>query len=324
MLSLIWRFSRPHTLIGSSISITAILFLLIFCTPGLPVKGIEILTQSLISHNLTARVVGFIPVANAAITGFVSILLPTLSVCLACNIFITGLNQIVDVELDKINKPHLPLASGELSLHQGKTIVIVSGLMAIFGSWMIQPFLGILITVIAGIGAMYSLPPIQFKRHHVWAASAIALVRGPLINVGISIHFATLLFDWPVVALPWLLPLTVFITAFSLGIAWFKDIPDTQGDQIHGFKTLALVWSRQKALSAGKWLVGLSYLILSLFWFLIDVHIAAALVHLILLILFWGRSSRVDLQSTDSIKRFYLFYWGLFFLEYLILPLLLA
>ena len=110
---------------------------------------------------------------------------------------------------------------------------------------------------------MYSLPPIQFKRHHLWAASAIALVRGPLINIGIAIHFATTLFGWPLIELPWLTPLVIFITAFSLGIAWFKDIPDTRGDQIHGFKTLAVVWSRKSAFFSGKWLVGLAYLALS-------------------------------------------------------------
>jgi homogentisate phytyltransferase/homogentisate geranylgeranyltransferase len=243
---------------------------------------------------------------------------------LACNIFITGLNQIVDVELDKINKPHLPLASGELTMSQGKWIVAIAGVLAITGAWLIQPFLGFLITLIAAIGAMYSLPPIQFKRHHIWAASAIALVRGPLINMGIAIHFATTLFGWPLISLPWLTPLVVFVTAFSLGIAWFKDIPDTQGDKIHGFKTLALVWSRERALKSGQWLVSLAYLFLAIYWLLIDVHTAAGIAHLLLLAIFWSQAQRVVLQSAVSIKRFYMFYWGLFFLEYLILPLLLA
>lgn len=324
MLSLIWRFSRPHTLIGSSISILSLLFLVVFCTPNAPFQGIEALAHANVSHGPSARIVGFIPVATAAITGFAILLLPTLIVCLACNIFITGLNQCVDIELDKINKPQLPLASGELTLKQGKTIVLWAGIIAIVGAWFIQPFLGMLITSIAVIGAMYSLPPIQFKRHHIWAASAIALVRGPLINIGIAVHFATTLYGWPLIALPWLFPLVAFISAFSLGIAWFKDIPDTQGDQLHGFKTLAIVLSKKQALRAGQFLVGGAYLTLSLFWFFVDVHYLAGSVHAFLFLLFWMQASRVDLQSSISIKRFYMFYWGLFFLEYLILPLLLA
>lgn len=323
MLSLIWRFSRPHTLIGSSISIVSLLFLVVFCSSHGGSQGMHIFNDS---HHISqsAKVVGFIPVVTATASGFFNTLLPTLFVCLACNIFITGLNQIVDVELDKINKPQLPLASGELTISQGKWIVGIAGSIAIFGAWLIQPFLGFLITVIAAIGAMYSLPPIQFKRHHVWAASAIALVRGPLINVGIAIHFATVLFGWPVIALTWLTPLVVFVTAFSLGIAWFKDIPDTQGDKIHGFRTLALVWSRERALKSGQWLVSLAYLFLAIFWFLVDVHVTAGIIHVLLLMVFWSQAQRVDLLSPVSVKRFYMFYWGLFFLEYLILPFLLA
>jgi homogentisate phytyltransferase/homogentisate geranylgeranyltransferase len=323
MLSLIWRFSRPHTLIGSSISIVSLLFLVVLCSPDGGNLGMNIFNASN-SVGQPAKVVGFIPVVTATASGFFSALLPTLFVCLSCNIFITGLNQIVDVELDKINKPHLPLASGELTMSQGKWIVAIAGVLAITGAWLIQPFLGFLITLIAAIGAMYSLPPIQFKRHHIWAASAIALVRGPLINMGIAIHFATTLFGWPLISLPWLTPLVVFVTAFSLGIAWFKDIPDTQGDKIHGFKTLALVWSRERALKSGQWLVSLAYLFLAIFWLLIDVHTTAGIAHLLLLAIFWSQAQRVDLQSAVSIKRFYMFYWGLFFLEYLILPLLLA
>jgi len=59
------------------------------------------------------------------------ILLTTLVSALGCNVCITGLNQIIDVELDKINKPELPIASGELSIATAKKIVIVSGIIAV-------------------------------------------------------------------------------------------------------------------------------------------------------------------------------------------------
>ncbi|KAL1333453.1 probable homogentisate phytyltransferase 1, chloroplastic isoform X4 [Arachis ipaensis] len=39
------------------------------------------------------------------------------------NIYIVGLNQLSDIEIDKINKPYLPLASGEYSVGTGVTIV---------------------------------------------------------------------------------------------------------------------------------------------------------------------------------------------------------
>jgi homogentisate phytyltransferase/homogentisate geranylgeranyltransferase len=204
-------------------------------------------------------------------------------------------------------------------MRNGKIIVYTSGILAVFTAWLIQPFLGCLITSIAIIGALYSLPPIQFKRYHIWAASAIAIVRGPLINAGIAIHFATVLYGWPIIQMYWLAPLVVFVTAFSLGIAWFKDIPDTLGDEKFGFKTLAVVWSKSSAFKSGVVLVGTAYLLMA--WQM--PNMAAKIAHVIVLLLFVGHALKVDLQNPTSVKRFYMFYWGLFFLEYAMLPLLL-
>ena len=95
-LHTLWKFSRPHTIIGSTVSIV-VLFLL---------QGGSIVDQYLI-------------------------LLTTLVSALGCNVCITGLNQVIDIELDKINKPELPIASGELSMSTAKKIVIISGIIAV-------------------------------------------------------------------------------------------------------------------------------------------------------------------------------------------------
>ena len=349
MLSVLWRFSRPHTLIGSTISILSLLILVIYCTPppihevspnAFTLSDFSSDSATIETNNISesayalvpslnalkpkmpaykSAIVGFIPVLTNKINTFAALFFPTLFACLLCNIFITGLNQIVDVELDKINKPNLPLASGELSMRNGKIIVYTSGILSIITAWLIQPFLGCLISSIALIGALYSLPPIQFKRYHIWAASAIAIVRGPLINAGIAIHFATVLYGWPLIAMTWLVPLVIFVTAFSLGIAWFKDIPDTLGDEKFGFKTLAVVWSKSSAFKSGVILVSGAYLLMA--WQMPTM--AAKIAHIIVLLLFVGHALKVDLQNPTSVKRFYMFYWGLFFLEYAMLPLLL-
>uniref|UniRef100_A0A7N0TBT2 Uncharacterized protein n=1 Tax=Kalanchoe fedtschenkoi TaxID=63787 RepID=A0A7N0TBT2_KALFE len=46
-----------------------------------------------------------------------------MAVAFSINIYIAGLNQLTDVEIDKINKPYLPLASGEMSYSTGVLIV---------------------------------------------------------------------------------------------------------------------------------------------------------------------------------------------------------
>jgi len=50
-------------------------------------------------------------------------LLQALVPALLMNICIVGLNQIFDVPIDRINKPYLPLASGEFTMRMGQSIV---------------------------------------------------------------------------------------------------------------------------------------------------------------------------------------------------------
>lgn len=50
---------------------------------------------------------------------------------LAANLYVVGLNQLYDLEIDRVNKPYLPLASGDFSLREGRGIVLASGLVAL-------------------------------------------------------------------------------------------------------------------------------------------------------------------------------------------------
>ena len=156
--SILWKFSRPHTIIGSTLSII-VLFLL---------QG-----GSVFNHWY--------------------ILVVTLVSGLACNLCITGLNQVIDVELDKINKPELPIASGELDANSAKKIVLASGIIALVAAALLHWLLLLLIVVILFLGIAYSLPPIQFKKHHLPAALSITLVRGVLVNLGMALHFSGML-----------------------------------------------------------------------------------------------------------------------------------
>ena len=50
-------------------------------------------------------------------------LMQALIPALLMNVCIVGLNQIFDVPIDRINKPYLPLASGEFSVRTGTFLV---------------------------------------------------------------------------------------------------------------------------------------------------------------------------------------------------------
>lgn len=297
MLAL-WRFSRPHTIIGSTVSVTCLFFY-----AWLSVQ------KDLYAHQLGEALI-------------------TLFAALACNLFITGLNQIYDVDIDKENKPKLPLVSGELSMINAKKTVLLSLVVALSLSYYLSFFFGNLILGISTLGWAYSSPPIRFKRYHLWAASAIALVRGPLVNVGIALHFVFLLkgsnptiknmlnlvseFRYGV----WIIPLTVFITAFSLGIAWFKDLPDVQGDERHKINTLAVKAGKPLAFMLGVFIVSLAYGFLIWWGFYFGFGLPFVIYHLLALLIFALFAYRVKLNDQGRLKRFYMSYWILFFLEY--------
>lgn len=291
-ISVLWQFSRPHTIIGSVISIS---------------------------------VLWLMALQNIGYNGQIPLLIWTLLAGISCNIFIVGLNQIIDVELDKINKPQLPLANGSLTMKYAYTIIFISLFMTLICSFMTSLVLGWLIVVILLIGIAYSVPPIQLKKHHLPASLAITVVRGLLVNLGMYLHFSyassqlTLIqiVQEPFGLIPdkiWML--TGFVMAFSIAIAWFKDLPDTAGDAKFKFKTLALAYSPKVALYGGVIIVGMAYLI-TIFWaWMLDDHMIAIL-HSVAFLLFLLNVWFVDLTLPKTITRFYMIFWLFFFMEYI-------
>ena len=287
----LWKFSRPHTIIGSVVSI---------CT----------LYTIVCSESKTQH---FLLLISALIIG------------IATNIFIVGINQIADVEIDRINKPYLPIASGELSIQKAKTIVYASLIISLALAAFISIYLFGIIFLSALIGWAYSMPPFHLKSHHVLAALAITTVRGVFINVG-----GFLVFNFLVnhsLQLPDNVKiLTLFIVAFSVGIAWFKDIPDVKGDAQYNIKTLAVLYSQKTALIAGNILVGSAYL----FTIFVKGNLFFAeknsgfetrvlfLGNIFLFALFILNSFSIKLREHNSLKQFYRRFWIFFFAEYLL------
>ena len=107
---------------------------------------------------------------------------------LLMNLYITGLNQITDVEIDKINKPYLPIAKGDLKKSTAIGVVLVAVAISLIMS-VCNPVFGTsgLQVALWGsflLGTVYSLPPFRLKRHPLLAAFCIVAVRGTIINAG--------------------------------------------------------------------------------------------------------------------------------------------
>jgi len=291
-LHALWKFSRPHTIIGTTFSVLALFFMALSVTPQS--VGIALLTA----------------------------LVGTLVACLAGNLYIVGLNQLEDIAIDQINKPHLPVASGEFSLGMGRFIVALTGSLALLLAFVQGPFLAATVGISLGIGTIYSLPPIRLKRFPFWAALCIFSVRGVIVNLGLFLHFNRI-FGGP----PWIPPqvwaLTLFILGFTFAIAILKDIPDLEGDRQYNITTLTIQLGAATVLNLGRWVISACYggLAIAALLGLPGVNQPFLITtHLLALAGLWLRSQSVDLKHKPAIAGFYQFVWKLFFLEYLIFP----
>jgi homogentisate phytyltransferase / homogentisate geranylgeranyltransferase len=113
-------------------------------------------------------------------------LVTALVAALAANVSIVGLNQCCDIDLDRVNKPYLPLASGEWSAHTGWLVSGLTGVLAV-GIAYASASAPLLATVVGSIllGIVYSvqLPFMRWKKSPLAAAACIVTVRSLLVQV---------------------------------------------------------------------------------------------------------------------------------------------
>jgi homogentisate phytyltransferase/homogentisate geranylgeranyltransferase len=298
----LWKFWRPHTVIGTSLSVLGV--------------GAIVLAGMAPGPWPSATTLGpLLGIASVA--------------CLLGNLYIVGLNQLEDIAIDRINKPHLPLALGEFSVIDGRWIVGLAGagalgLAAIGGPWLLATLVLSLM-----IGTAYSLPPIRLKRFPFWASFCILAVRGAVVNVGLFFHFSQSLGTDP--TLPgrmW--ALTAFVLVFSIAIALFKDIPDIEGDRRYGISTLSVRLGQRAVFNVARGILTLCYggIVLMAPWLGGVNRPFLVISHLLALGLFWLLSFRVTglntptpATQTISYPSFYQFIWKLFFLQYIMFPL---
>lgn len=101
-MNALYKFTRPHTIRGTILASCAGTTRALIDTPGA--------LQNAQWGLLLPR----------AVIGMVALLLG--------NAFIVGINQIYDEDIDKLNKPFLPVASGEMSKKFAWTTVLASGI----------------------------------------------------------------------------------------------------------------------------------------------------------------------------------------------------
>nr|ALR81010.1 homogentisate phytyltransferase [Artocarpus lacucha] len=295
-LGVFYRFSRPHTVIGTALSIVSV----------------SLLAVQRLSDISPLFFTGVLEAVVAA---------------LFMNIYIVGLNQLYDIDIDKVNKPSLPLASGEYSVSTGTLIVTSFAVLSFCLSWIVGSwplFWALFISFVLGTAYSINMPLLRWKRFAVVAAMCILAVRAVIVQLAFFLHMQTHVYKRPAIFSRPLIYATAFMSFFSVVIALFKDIPDIDGDRIYGIRSFTVRLGQKKVFWICISLLEMAYSVALLVGassgFLWS-KVATVLGHTILASLLWGRAKSVDLSSKAAITSFYMFIWKLFYAEYLLIPL---
>jgi homogentisate phytyltransferase / homogentisate geranylgeranyltransferase len=275
----LWRFSRPHTIAGTTISVLAL-----------------------------AVIAAHFDHAPGAVS-----LSATLLAAWLVNLAIVGLNQVEDVEIDRINKPQLPLPAGALSPRAATATVAAAAVIALAMAATQGPIELIAVASALLVGFAYSSPPLRLKRYPALAMASISLVRAFAVNLGVYGHFAGSLEDLPAVI--W--ALTAFTIPFAAAIAVLKDVPDVRGDRAFRIMTFSVRLGPKASFTLALCGLSVAYLAMAALAPALEVNVAIFSVgHLAALaaLLWWSRRAAPD--DEVAFTRFYMRVWLLFFIEY--------
>ena len=169
-----------------------------------------------------------------------------------------AINQIYDLEIDRVIKPSRPLVTGELSMREAWIFTWICYVLALVPTWLVVVYphnrwaeklmaplsthetffiyiLGFVSTLV------YSVPALgRTKARGMLANLTIAIPRGCLLKVA----------GWAMVAHvahvePWFIG--AIFAIFLIGASSTKDFADIEGDRAGGCKTLPILHGPRKA-----------------------------------------------------------------------------
>lgn len=169
-----------------------------------------------------------------------------------------AINQIYDLEIDRINKPGRPLVTGALSLGEAWKFTWIFYALALIPTWLVVPY------PYETLAEKMTAPVEHHQCFFIYLAGLLATfiysapqlgrtkVRGMLANLTIAIPRGILLkvAGWAMVASVWYAEPWYIGTIFGLyliGAASTKDFADIQGDLAGGCRTLPIIYGVRKA-----------------------------------------------------------------------------
>jgi 4-hydroxybenzoate polyprenyltransferase len=186
-----------------------------------------------------------------------SLLVPPVIGAVMAAVFNAGnnaLNQIYDLEIDRVNKGRRPLPSGRLTIGEAWIFTAVAYVLTLGLAWAVSPGgRHECVWIVAGavvLTYVYSVPPLRTKQRGLLANLTIAIPRGVLLKVAGWSSVKTV-----VGVEPWYIGLIFGL--FLLGATTTKDFADMDGDRRGGCRTLPIVYGVRRA----AWMISPSFVL---------------------------------------------------------------
>ena len=143
-------------------------------------------------------------------------------------------NDILDLDIDRINRPERPLPSGRINPREAALFTFVLAACGSLLALALSPLHALFATAIIALLAIYS---IYLKNSTLWGNILVGIIGSSAFVYG-ALAAESLGRVWIPAALAFL---------FHLGREIIKDIEDIEGDRLRGNRTLPLRWGTRRA-----------------------------------------------------------------------------
>lgn len=147
------------------------------------------------------------------------------------------LNDIYDLDIDRVSHPDRALPSGRVSISQAMVAAYMFMALGVAIAFFFDPMAGGLVLSISVLGIAYSIPPIRLRDYPIVPSVVIALLASLSFLTGASLVTnlsAKLVFG------------AILILAFFYSSSLTKDLQNIEGDRAAGVRSLPVILEEER------------------------------------------------------------------------------
>ncbi|KAF6165459.1 hypothetical protein GIB67_028018 [Kingdonia uniflora] len=265
----------------------------------------------------------------AYIIGVLKVLVPMILM----QIYNVGINQLYDIDIDKANKPYLPLASGELSIAAGRSITVTCATLVCCYCLSIAmglmsrspPLLASILTIFV-VGGAYSIDvsSLNLWKNNTYLTSLVVTTMAVFSHqLAIFLHLQKYVLGKPMLLKKSIIFATAFMCICIPGTTFFKDVPDVDGDRANGTMTLSVKWGKENVFKLVLGMLMVAYggaVVVGTTLPRLLNRIVVVMGHSIIASILLFHAQKLDLSDNHATESFYLLLWMLKSVQGFLLP----